>query len=251
VTKVLKRFLVAVVAVILVLLTVPDALLIPFTLGFGWVTATERWIQAIDPSWPQLAMIVFASVSLVCGFQWLITSLVGRVPTEAGNSQGVEWPWRWTISAFAGFWLVLLATGALTGVAHQIGWMIVSRPPIFEQRFRKARNYAGFYSAVRHTSVSAETNGWDAAKISADFWNQPPDPNNGVPAWEQQMLFLIMAGGGRAARIIVAPRDPKPFAKIGFAIIEPGGDVHYEVASQFEGLFAAGMEIGHNAKSAR
>src|SRR3954463_3960708 len=116
------RAVVAVVALIIIILGVlPDILLIPFAILFGWIPAAKRLGGNLPFPLEALSLFFGGSVLFLLGIHWFLQQLK-------------PWHLRWTLAISGGVALVLLAIMSIVGVAHQLGWILISREPVFAQR---------------------------------------------------------------------------------------------------------------------
>ncbi len=112
---------------------------IPFELAFGWVKYLGRVVPRLNPD---LAVIATAAACL------LVVTLGGHAFLRwlyAATGPGPEprrWPWKWTL-LLVGLVVLMFVSGiAVTGMAHQTGWLLRSPEPLFEGGIRKAASRA-------------------------------------------------------------------------------------------------------------
>jgi hypothetical protein len=238
----LKWLGLAALAVLVLMMTFPDALLVPFTLLFGWVNSLRRLWSGWSPSPATLGLILVALLVLLSGthgfFAWLRAQ---ARPGEGGAPDGPSrsWPWRWTLSLHAGFWLILLAIVSLICITHQAFWMVVSKEPLFVSRWWPARARADLHRAAQALAEAGAAHHWDPVKIRAAVWQeQAPSGGDQDALWECHHLVLAPAPDGRLAAAIILPREPRARFKVGLAIVKPDAEPQYQPAESLSQILA-------------
>src|SRR4051812_18257323 len=108
------------VLIFIMLGLLPNVLGIPFIILFGWIPAAKRLIGNVPLSAEELGLFFGGCVLLVLGLHWFLQQLK-------------PWRVRWTLAISGGVALILLAIMSAVGVAHQLGWILISKEPVFER----------------------------------------------------------------------------------------------------------------------
>jgi hypothetical protein len=117
---------VALALVILLLATINASFIaIPFqlawTLCLGWAFAAARLATRLQEH--TTGLLTWAILFLIVGL------IAQRFCKAIAAHRDIHWRARWTIAGLGGLWLSLFAAMAIIGVAHQIGWIVVSGEP--------------------------------------------------------------------------------------------------------------------------
>jgi hypothetical protein len=104
---------------------------IPFTLAFGWVSYLGRVVPKLNPDPASVATAVACLLGVVFGghafLKWLYAA---TDPRREPISEPRRWPWKWTLM-LTGLVVLMFASGiAVTGMAHQTGWLLRSPEPL-------------------------------------------------------------------------------------------------------------------------
>jgi hypothetical protein len=228
--------------VLVLMMTFPDALLVPFVLLFGWVNSFRRLGPGLRVNPATLALALTALLVLLAGthrfFAWLSEhprSLDGGTSPAPAR----RWPWRWTLSVHAGFWLIVLAIVSLVCITHQVFWMVVSKEPVFVSRGWPVRARADLHRAAQALVAAGDAHHWDPVETRAAVWQDRAESAGDRSAlWERHHLVLLPAPDGRLAIAVVMPREPKARSKVGLAVVTPDAEVQYQPADALPQILA-------------
>ena len=212
----------------------PEPLILAFVLLFGWISSAARMGSALAHAGFNLALPLLAIIVLAWGGHRFLSWAYSRnAMAEAAPTPG-GWRWQWSLGLIGGLWLVLLAIMSFLGIAHQVGWILVSKEPMFVPIGRYSRDHSVFRNVTVVFERAAETNGWDLAAARASVW---AEDGWGQPFWEKYSIRLVSETNGAFSAALIFPRDPKLQKRIGYALIRPGqgtefmrGDITAEMA---------------------
>lgn len=109
---------------------------------------------------------------------------------------------------------------SFVGVAHQIGWILVSKEPMFVQVGRYTADFVSLINAGRAFEECAESNGWDFASSQASVWRLDFSVDkDGSAFWEKYCVCLAPETNGMVSSALIFPRDPKLLEETGIAVI--------------------------------
>ena len=194
---------------ILVLLAAPMLVLIPGLLIFGWIPASIRLFGNMPFSGSDLALFAGGCVLFALGAHWFL----GRVGT---------WRVRWTGALVGVCAFVLLAIMSMVGVAHQIGWMLLSPEPLMVNRSRAYMlEILDLQNTGKVLASLAETNTASAHALITD--PRLPDTHDGKRPWEKYHVLFPGSTGSNEHLAIIWPRDVRAHARA--AAVTINGDV--------------------------
>ncbi len=194
-----------------------------FALGFGWFQFLARVLPEVTFSPAAIGMAVICSGLFLWGTQrfcsWLFGSFRSRDST--GSAWPATWPWRWSVGIYCGLWLLFLTSMSVTGVAHQIGWLIRSDKPIIENRYAKERMM--MKNAARQVKEQGELGGWEsqALRKACDQYLGYYAAPSGETAKERWQTVLIETKAGKTEAVFLAYRAPDLRAKYGYQRVTP------------------------------
>jgi hypothetical protein len=124
--------------------------------------------------------------------------------------------------------LVLLSIMCTVGMAHQVGWILLSPEPVFTQgragwvreRF-DLMNTAKVLAKIAPVDLGSST---DAAALLRN--GQLPDTHDGKRPWEKYHASLLCTTGEHF--LAIWPRDERMQARLGTAVINGQGSVSFE-----------------------
>ena len=105
----------------------------PFTLAFGWVKYLGRVVPRLNPDPATVATAVACLLGVTFGghafLRWLYAATGPRPEPR-------RWPWKWTL-LLVGLVVLMFVSGiAVTGIAHQTGWLLRSPEPLTNDGLR-------------------------------------------------------------------------------------------------------------------
>ena len=195
----------ALMPVALVLAAAPELLKLPLPLAFGWIKSAGRFLSVMHLSSGTVTSLIILVGVLLVGTHAFCTWVRGA---RAGASN--PWRWRWTCSVYAGLVLLLFASAALVGIAHQTGWMISSPEPIFKSRKMFLKERFRLRSVGNEILERARANEWEFAKVKSELIA----PAAGS-SWEEFAFYFVGDSNGVPDCVIVLPRNPKHQTEIG------------------------------------
>jgi hypothetical protein len=181
-----------------------------FSLLFGWIAFLSHIIPRI--SWDGGAIaagILFTGLLLLLGhgfLSWLSQSIaIARGTTFC-------WPWKWTWCGLMAIGLCFLVGMAVTGAAHQIGWIASSKESLFESRSRKIEQHSQMHR-IRGVAVEAlqHTNTVDGLRDEMTrLYMDLERPSSRLPATLQSFHLLMLVDSNATVQgILILPRDPE------------------------------------------
>ena len=114
---------------------------IPYQLIAGWVIFLIANVTALEMNWEMAA----------CGLGALLIATYGLHRFFLWIRIGQPWKWSWTISLTTIMLMLFAASIAMTGIIHQLGWMVLEHA--FEDLL--ADTFAGQRRAVAHERLGA------------------------------------------------------------------------------------------------
>lgn len=193
-----------------------------FTMLVGWGNFLSRVLPEVSLNPSAIAIAIICSGLLVWGVQRFCGWLYGhyRVRQAADSPWPAVWPWRWTVGIYCGLWLLFLASMSVTGVTHQIGWLVRSGNPVFELQ----RRY-DLQRAADHVRTRCERTGWNSRTVRAacEEAGRIFSPRGGESLEEHWQMIFIENGAGAMAVVFLAHRDPGLRIKHGYQRVTPTG----------------------------
>jgi hypothetical protein len=166
-----------------------------FLLAVGWVSYLARSLPkvTIDPAGVfLLALCVVLAGGLghgLCRWLW--------------KGTGHEAPWRprWTIAGLATILLMFAAGMAVTGVAHQTGWLLRSPEPLLSSTGRSSntRNAAATLATLRWAQHDFSSNDRDANGKN-DYWRGDIAGLYALKVGDQPIKLIEISLAGADAR---------------------------------------------------
>ena len=194
---------------VIVVVGAVELLLIPLTLAFGWIKSAIRFASALQLSSATIVWSLIIVAVLIGGTHVFCESV-----RRASNS-AAPWRWRWTCGFYGALGLVLFASAALVGIAHQTGWMISSDEPIFRRRGPNLRERMRLSNVGHQALQAAHDSNWDLVRVKQELIGPRPGSN-----WEDFAFYFVGGSNGTVDRVIVLPRNPKNQTDIG--VVERG-----------------------------
>lgn len=192
-----------------VLLTAPVVISIPFVLLYGWVPAARR--LASDSPFSALELTVFGvgCLLLLTGVHWFARRFV-------------QWRFRWSIALTGTMALVLLSIMCTVGMAHQVGWILLSPEPLFTHgRAGWVRERVDLMNTAKVLAKIAPADLGNLTDVAALLRNgQLPDTHDGKRPWEKYRASLLCTTGEHF--LAIWPRDERMQARLGTALIGQG-----------------------------
>lgn len=195
------------------------------TLLLGWVAFLSRVLPQVSLNLSAVAFAIICSGLLLWGGQWFCGWLYGQVRSRLATDSPwpAAWPWRWTGGIYCGLWLLFLASMAITGVTHQIGWLIRSDKPIIVNRFARERMH--LITAASQISAGCKQAQWESRGVrSACKESLEGRAIRQDESWpERWNLVVIEAKSGPVHAVFFAYRDPDLARRYGYRRITPDG----------------------------
>ena len=177
-------------------------------LPFGWLKFLNRTLPDATINWGGVGMVVLCSGIMVLALQWFLNWLYPALSTQAAR-----WPWRWTISLYAFFWILFgIVMGASGAMRHAV-WLSQITEPIYKVR-------ENTYVALRMASSEMESILMDTqGDIHAAQALLAASRGQGVGAWDRHQFVLIGDSSNRFVKALVIPREPEAQRKVGFVTL--------------------------------
>jgi hypothetical protein len=104
--------------------------LVAFTL-FGWIWYLARTLPEVKLTSDGVVTAGICLVLVGVGSHFFLAWLYreSRNPARAGMPRTDRWKWRWTFDLVVVTVLMFVAGMSVTGVAHQLGWLMSSKDP--------------------------------------------------------------------------------------------------------------------------
>ncbi len=176
-------------------LTFPIEIL--FFLGAGWAFFLARVVPGISLDWGGVAI---GGICLVL-FAGLVHSFLGWFYRQIQGDEEPGWKPRWTASLVAGVVLMFAAGISVTGMAHQLGWLLTSGEPWAAYSMQAARRSQSVNN-LKHIGLGV-------ANYESAFGSYPPGAT--IDA-EGRLLH------GWQARLLPYIEEPAVYNQINFAI---------------------------------
>jgi hypothetical protein len=215
------RFAVVVICVLFVSCVAPALLRLPLVVLFGWAFAAFRLAKGISVSASSLSEFLLASFILGAGLHCFCLWLSRARRTGVVASQ--SWRWQQSVAIFGGVWLLLFAVMSLLGIAHQVGWIIVSHEPIMISRSQHFRTKIDLNNVAKDILTAAGANDWNAIKTREAFYTleKPLLSTRGLQ-WEKFNLIFLDSSNDHFSAVAAIPVDAVTREEYGIAIIERG-----------------------------
>jgi hypothetical protein len=203
-----------------------------FVLLFGWVSASVRLWEALRNAQINWLVPAMALCVLTLGVHRFLNWMYLQRAADGFAMSSTRWRWRWTLGVVGGVWLVLLSVMSLLGMAHQSGWILVSKEPIFVRRGRIPLQAHELRNAAMAFDHSAQTNAWNIAALGSNFWTHIVWTSaDEQPFWEKYSVHLLEATSGTFSGAFVLPRDGKVFDRVGGAVVKREEEPAFHSAS--------------------
>lgn len=191
---------------------IPNVLLIPWAILFGWFPAALRLVGNMPFSVGQLVLFAAATVALVFGTHWFLR-------------QFKPWPLKWTVLLSSGIGMTLLTIMSLVGIAHQSGWILLSKEPVFVSRHRWLRDQVDLMNAAHSIADISRSNDANRSEmILCD--SRLPKMLDGKSPWEK--ISLVFLESTNACFAVLWLRDERLHQQIGSACVYSNGRVVFD-----------------------
>jgi hypothetical protein len=124
--------------------------------------------------------------------KWLYSAL---------SSPTAQWPWRWTISLYAFFWILFAVVMGASGAARQTSWLLQFKEPIY-----KPREYAGLRIASSELEAVLLEGKGDLRKAQSYL---AASRRAGFGSWDQYQYVFLTDSSNRVETALIIPRDPE------------------------------------------
>ena len=195
-----------------------------FAVLTGWVGFLRRVLPEVSLNPSAIAFAIICSGLLLWGGQWFCGWLYEQFRSRqtADSPWPLLWPWRWTAGVYCAFWLLFLAAMSITGVVHQVGWLVRSDKPIIENR--RPREQWEIKSVARRLDAKCGQTGWDAETVRQACEESLKDiSRRNEPLHERWHMVFIETKGGATEAVFVAYRDAELRRKYGYHRVTPKG----------------------------
>ena len=210
----------------------PRISLVVWHLPQGWIGFLKRVVPHLKVNWSGLGMGMVCSVLIVAGIHYMMSWLYGFHSSGAAKNWSNLWRPSWSCAFYGALWLLFLAAMGITGVAHQVGWLMTSKVPL-----RVVREFRGDY--IRHLKYVAteiamvgEDNGWALEETRKAFYRtRSLYPVGGLRPNAIEDLHVLFLDGqkGKSAAAVACYRDPVKREKSGFVLVPLNNREAYEL----------------------
>lgn len=218
-SRLLRAMVWTVVGGFLLLLFLPllaPVFVLAFTLAAGWIGFLRRVLPELTWNPAAIGMFVLCSVVALAGIQSFGRWLRG----DAG------WRWKWTLSLYAGLWLLFLTVMGATGVVHQVGWLVASKESWFGMR--GSAKFAGtiaqteMKSAASYVAAAGTAERWQWDAMQANFWASRGARWTGSKPFAEKFQAVFLPGArAKVAAVIILPRSRDLQNRAGLALVTP------------------------------
>ncbi len=220
-----------------------------FIMLVGWINFLSRVLPEVSLNPYAISFAIICSGLLIWGAQWFCGWLYGQYRSRmaADSTWPPAWPWRWTVGSYCGLWLLFLASMSVTGVTHQVGWLVRSDKPILVSSFPRERVH--LINAASHISAGCRQAQWEsrgvraACKESLERRAASQDES-----WaERWNLVVIEARPGAVQAVFFAYRDPDLAHKYGYRRVTPDGIADGPFERMAEDIRAISVKVATSA----
>ncbi len=197
-----------------------------FALAFGWFHFLRRVLPEVTLNPASIGMVVICSGLLLWGTQrfcsWLYLSIRSRQPAESVWPS--TWPWRWSVGIYCGLWVLFLASMSVTGITHQIGWLVRSEKPIIEN-MRGLRERWELKRVADQLSASCQQAGWEAqtVRMVCEVAFEKYGARRVDSSAERFHVVFIVSKPGTTDAVFIAHRESELRDKYGYHRVTPNG----------------------------
>jgi hypothetical protein len=213
----LRRFCIAVLAFILLLLLPPMLQALVIRLPLGWIGFLARVGPEIKFSGAAVGMGVFCSVLIICGIQWLGSGLKRQLP----NASGQPWRWGWSVSLYLSVWLLFFASMGITGFTHQLAWLLRSN----EELYVKRESFYDWTFALEEQatilSVAAGNAGWTGNATRSAYFADRTNSRFHKNALDEFHVVFLSDKNDQFVAAFIFHRDEGKRARAGFITVTP------------------------------
>lgn len=196
-----------------------------FTILIGWIKFLGRVLPEVSLNPSAIAFAIICSGLLIWAAQWFCGWLYVHFRSRLAPDSPwpVAWPWHWSVGLYCGVWLSFLTSMSVTGVAHQVGWLVRSEQPIIENRRPREKWEIGM--VANQLSASCERMKWDSQTVRAAC-KESLERNafrQGEPLEERWHTVFIETKFGAVEAVFIAYRDAELRRKYGYRRVTPQG----------------------------
>jgi hypothetical protein len=190
----------------------------------GWLSFLRRVLPEVSLNPSAIWFAGICSGFLLWSGQrfcaWLYGHFRGR--PAAGSLWPATWPWRWTVGLYCGLWLLFLASMSVTGVSHQIGWLVRSGQPVIENRL--SREFYEIITKAHELKIECEVSDWKSPSVRKACEKSLGSHNRrDEAAFERWHVVFIDNKAGLTEAVFISYRDPELRRKHGYRRITPAG----------------------------
>ena len=158
-------------------------------------------------------MAIVCSILIVAGMHWLCAWIYKHT---AEKEKAERWKWQWSLSFYGALWLLFLAAMGITGVVHQVGWLVTSKEPVLVVR---RHPWVRIRQAALEIHLAATDADWKIEVLGKSLSNIfGPSRDRKLLLEEFHVLFLPDNKGALDA-IVFFSRDVLEREKTGFLLI--------------------------------
>lgn len=178
------------------------------SLLFGWISFLTKTAPKISWDGGTICLYVLIIGCLVFladnFFKWLVRSI------SVARGRNFFWPLKWTCAGVIATGLCMLIGMAVTGIAHQMVWLLESDEPMYEQRPRSLqalRDEDGLAQVIRQMLIDTHT----VAGLIQDLAKEVERPQGQGFSLEHALEIshvLCLAEDGKIQGALIFPRQP-------------------------------------------
>jgi hypothetical protein len=189
---------------------------IAFTIAFGWLGFLERTLPRITWNWDLVGMAIVCIAALVVLAQVFLSWLVKSVAASRGKI--AQWRWRWTSCGMLGIAIFFAVGMAVGGTAHQLGWIISSNEPLYEQKPRGSNTVQEMRElelGLRMVLLDANELEVIRKAVREDASLTEPRRLSRKPLIETYHVLFLVEPEDLVTGVVIFPRDVERRSKVG------------------------------------
>jgi hypothetical protein len=192
-------------------------------LPFGWLKFLQRVAPRASWNWSGIGMAVLCSLLIVSGTQWLCRWLYAHLHFNAAGDVSTRWRWSWSFALYGMLWSAFFAIMGTVGVAHQVGWLLNSKEPLYVARPSPWEFTLNLRTKAIDLTSIAESESWDFIRTRALFYEQQALPGTRMrPNGIEDVHVLFLEGQrGKLAAAVFFYRDMAIREKTGIVLTTP------------------------------
>lgn len=202
---------------------IPELMMGILELGFvlltGWIPSGGRLVTMLSQVGGGIWLFIAGCVGL-----WMGAHLFCRWLAKHHAGFQHKWMLQHTSTILGGMLLVLFAAMGALGAAHQVGWLIVSREPVFLSGKSRFMERLTLDRAVKELQHGTEINHWKLDQVREFYYREARNgfARDGQPYWEKYNLIFHNVTNNTFAAVELVPVDPTVREKFGVGFLRQG-----------------------------